>query len=167
MKSFKEYLEEKSPCWKGYEQFGMKKKGDKKVPNCIPVKEEEEPAIGDGFVFELHDTDIESTTIEFTEDGIVVELDDLAMDVIGECYLMEAEYKGRQVPLNKPMKGDVKKSKVYVKGPSGKVVKVEFGDPNMTIKKHIPARRKSFRARHRCDSPGPKHKARYWSCRAW
>ena len=89
------------------------------------------------------------------------------MDMIGECYLMEAEYKGRQVPLNKPMKGDVKKSKVYVKGPSGKVVKVEFGDPNMTIKKHIPARRKSFRARHRCDSPGPKHKARYWACKSW
>ena len=111
MKSFKEYLEEKSPCWKGYEQFGMKKKGDKKVPNCVPVKEEEEPAIGDGFVFELHDTDIESTIIEFTEDGIVVELDDLAMDMIGECYLIEAEYKGRQVQLNKPMKGDVKKSK--------------------------------------------------------
>lgn len=80
----------------------------------------------------------------------------------------EAEYQGRQVPLGKPMKGDVKKSKVYVKDPStGNVKKVEFGDPNMKIKKNIPARRKSFRARHRCDNPGPRTKARYWSCRAW
>ena len=82
--------------------------------------------------------------------------------------VFEAEYQGRQVTLNKPMKGDVKKSKVYVKDPStGNVKKVEFGDPNMTIKKHIPARRKSFRARHNCDNPGPKTKARYWSCKAW
>ena len=80
----------------------------------------------------------------------------------------EAEYQGRTVPLGKPMKGDVKKSKVYVKGPSGRVVKVNFGDKNMTIKKNIPARRKSFRARHHCDTnPGPRWKARYWSCRAW
>jgi hypothetical protein len=64
------------------------------------------------------------------------------------------------------MSGDVKKSKVYVKD-GDKVKKVEFGDPNMTIKKHIPARRKSFRARHNCDNPGPKTKARYWSCKAW
>ena len=81
----------------------------------------------------------------------------------------EADYHGRSVSLNKPMKGDIKKSKVYVKDPkSGNIKKVEFGDPNMTIKKHIPARRKSFRARHHCDTnPGPKTKARYWSCRAW
>lgn len=79
----------------------------------------------------------------------------------------EAEYQGRSVPLGKPMKGDVKKSKVYVKNEKGNVVKVNFGDPNMTIKKNIPARRKSFRARHNCDNPGPRTKARYWSCRAW
>jgi hypothetical protein len=80
----------------------------------------------------------------------------------------EAEYQGRKVSLGKPMAGDVKKSKVYVKGPSGRVVKVNFGDKNMTIKKNIPARRKSFRARHHCDTnPGPRWKARYWSCRAW
>ena len=81
--------------------------------------------------------------------------------------LAEAEYQGRKVPLNKPMKGDVKKSKVYVKKPNGKVVKVNFGDKNMRIKKSNPNRRKSFRARHRCENPGPKWKARYWSCRAW
>lgn len=79
----------------------------------------------------------------------------------------EAEYQGRKVSLGKPMKGDIKKSKVYVKNEKGNVVKVEFGDPNMTIKKHIPARRKSFRARHNCDSPGPRTKARYWSCKKW
>jgi hypothetical protein len=80
---------------------------------------------------------------------------------------LEAEYQGRNVPLGKPMKGDVKKSKVYVKGPSGRVVKVNFGDKKMKIKKSNPARRKSFRARHNCANPGPRHKARYWSCRAW
>jgi len=80
----------------------------------------------------------------------------------------EAEYQGRKVQLGKPMQGDVKKSKVYVKGPSGRVVKVNFGDKNMTIKKNIPARRKSFRARHHCDTnPGPRWKARYWSCKKW
>ena len=79
----------------------------------------------------------------------------------------EAEYQGRKVPLGKPMQGDVKKSKVYVKKPNGKVVKVNFGDKNMKIKKSNPGRRKSFRARHNCDNPGPRWKARYWSCRAW
>jgi hypothetical protein len=81
--------------------------------------------------------------------------------------IKEAEYQGRKVALGKPMAGDVKKSKVYVKGPKGNVVKVNFGDPNMKIKKSNPARRKSFRARHNCDNPGPRWKARYWSCRAW
>lgn len=80
--------------------------------------------------------------------------------------LFEAEYQGRDVPLNKPMRGDVKKFKVYVKK-GDKVVKVNFGDPNMRIKKSNPERRKSFRARHNCDNPGPKTKARYWSCRKW
>jgi hypothetical protein len=79
----------------------------------------------------------------------------------------EAEYQGRNVPLGKPMAGDVKKSKVYVKKPNGKIVKVNFGDKKLSIKKHIPGRRKSFRARHNCSNPGPRWKARYWSCRAW
>jgi hypothetical protein len=79
----------------------------------------------------------------------------------------EAKYHGREVPLNKPMSGDVKKSKVYVKNPKGNVVKVNFGDPNMRIKKSSPAHRRSFRARHHCENPGPKTSARYWSCRAW
>jgi len=80
----------------------------------------------------------------------------------------EAEYKGRKVKLNKPMRGDVKKFKVYVKDPkTGNVKKVNFGDKKMRIKKSNPKRRKSFRARHNCDNPGPKTKARYWSCKKW
>ena len=91
--------------------------------------------------------------------------------------LDEAEYQGRKVKLGKPTRGDVKKFKVYVKNPKGNVVKVNFGhggtsakkagQKTMKIKKSNPARRKSFRARHNCDNPGPRHKARYWSCRAW
>ena len=85
-----------------------------------------------------------------------------------EESLEEAEYHGRKVKLGKPMRGGPKKFFVYVKNPkTGKIVKVNFGDPNMTIKKHIPSHRKSFRARHHCDTPGPRTKARYWSCRAW
>lgn len=90
-----------------------------------------------------------------------------ASEVEKDREIDEAEYQGRKVTLNKPMQGDVAKSKVYVKGPKGNVVKVNFGDKNMKIKKSNPARRKSFRARHRCDNPGPKWKARYWSCKAW
>tara|TARA_A200000159_G_scaffold137133_1_gene137122 strand:- start:2542 stop:2958 length:417 start_codon:yes stop_codon:yes gene_type:complete len=84
-----------------------------------------------------------------------------------ETDMFEAEYQGRSVKLNKPMRGDVKKFKVYVKNDKGNTIKVNFGDPNMKIKKSNPARRKSFRARHNCDNPGPKTKARYWSCRKW
>ena len=79
----------------------------------------------------------------------------------------EAKYRGRKVKLNKPMRGDVKKFKVYVKNAKGNVVKVNFGDKKMRIKKSNPKRRKSFRARHNCKNPGPKGKARYWSCRKW
>ena len=79
-----------------------------------------------------------------------------------------AEYQGRKVQLNNPTRGDVKKYKVYVKNDKGNVVKVEFGDPNMSIKRDDPERRKSFRARHGCDTdPGPKYKAKYWSCKFW
>ena len=81
--------------------------------------------------------------------------------------VFEAEYQGREVKLGKPMVGDVKKFKVYVKNPQGNVVKVNFGQKGVKIKKNNPERRKSFRARHNCESPGPRHKARYWSCRKW
>jgi hypothetical protein len=82
--------------------------------------------------------------------------------------LHEAEYQGRKVQLGKPMAGDTKKFKVYVKNAKGNVVKVNFGQKGVKIKKNNPARRKSFRARHHCDTnPGPRWKARYWSCRKW
>jgi hypothetical protein len=70
-------------------------------------------------------------------------------------------------PLNKVMKGDVKKYKVYVKNNEGNTVKVNFGDPNMEIKRDDPKRRKSFRARHKCDTANDKTSPRYWSCRLW
>lgn len=88
--------------------------------------------------------------------------------------LLEAKYHGRTVQLGKPMQGDIKKFKVYVKNPKGKVVKVNFGfggssakGKRMVIKKNNPVRRKAYRARHHCDNPGPRHKANYWSCRKW
>ena len=91
--------------------------------------------------------------------------------------ITEAEYQGREVKLNKPMRGDVKKFKVYVKNEKGNVVKVNFGhggtsakkagEETMRIKKDDPERRKAFRARHNCDNPGPRTGARYWSCKAW
>jgi len=92
-----------------------------------------------------------------------------------ECgCVYEAEYHGRKVQLGKPMQGDIKKFKVYVKNPKGKVVKVNFGfggssakGKRMNIKKNNPKRRKAYRARHHCDNPGPRTKANYWSCRKW
>ena len=140
-------VDEKAPCWDGYVQYGMKDKDGKQVPNCIPVKEADEMDTVDSYCPRC-----------------------LAKEIIKarKGPLQEAEYRGRNVPLGKPMRGDVKKFKVYVKDPStGNVKKVNFGDPNMKIKKSNPARRKSFRARHNCDNPGPRTKARYWSCRKW
>ena len=103
---------------------------------------------------------------------------ELAYDSLHEGEMDEAKYQGREVPLGKPMAGDVKKSKVYVRDPAtGNIKKVNFGhggtsakragQKTMKIKKSNPARRKSFRARHNCENPGPRTKARYWSCRAW
>ena len=89
---------------------------------------------------------------------------------IAKASEMFFDVKGeKKAPLNKPFrtpKGP-KKFSVYVKNEKGNVVKVNFGDPNMEIKRDDPARRKSFRARHNCENPGPKTKARYWSCRMW
>jgi hypothetical protein len=119
-----EILQEKS-CWKGYIARGTKKKGDRIVPNCVPLEEQEE--------------------------------------------LEEAEYQGRKVTLNKPFltPDGPKKRSVYVKNDKGNVVKVNFGQKGVAIKKHLPKHRKSYRARHGCSNPGPKWKANYWSCKAW
>ena len=139
--------EARGTCWVGYQQIGMKKKNGRMVPNCVKENVEiyyEENGKGYGYTFEFY----------------------------GE-NLQEAEYKGRKVKLNKIMLGDKKKFKVYVKNDKGNVVVVHFGQGGdakggtMRIRKSNPKARKSFRARHNCDNPGPKYKARYWACRTW
>jgi hypothetical protein len=134
------------------------------------------PQVGDVFAVNFRqECLVESVVTEHVEDGFVIAADDKLLELFESygvtfengIHLADAEYQGRKVALGKPMQGDVKKFKVYVKNPSGNVVKVNFGDPNMRIKKSNPKRRKSFRARHNCANPGPRHKARYWSCRKW
>jgi hypothetical protein len=139
--------------------IGMKNKGDRKVPNCVPIQE------ADGYC--------PSCLIEYIKRSV----NESEYINIVEPGLNEAEYQGRQVKLGNPMRGDVKKFKVYVKNDKGNVIKVNFGhggtsakkagQKTMRIRKSNPARRKSFRARHNCDNPGPRTKARYWSCRKW
>jgi hypothetical protein len=131
----------------------------------------------DGIVIEADDTMIsilrhvgylnEDSNMPTAQDSISPIHSNVNKEHSSDDDLEEAKYRGREVPLGKKMKGDVKKSKVYVRKPNGNIVKVEFGDPNMRIKKSNPKRRKSFRARHNCDNPGPRWKARYWSCRSW
>ena len=153
---FEDLLLEKA-CWSGYKQIGMKKKNGRSVPNCVPEVKEHCGCDHDSY--------------------------DVYSEELGEGYALEfcrcpegldeAEYQGRKVKLNKPMQGDAKKFKVYVKNAKGNVVKVNFGQGGdakggtMRIRKSNPAARKSFRARHNCDNPGPKWKARYWSCKKW
>jgi hypothetical protein len=104
---------------------------------------------------------------KFTEEHI----DDIceACDLYEDLELTEAEYQGKKVTLNDPIRSSDGKKKfhVYARNDKGNIVKVGFGDPNMEIKRDDPARRKSFRARHNCANPGPKWKARYWSCYQW
>lgn len=174
--------EKKDPCWKGYQQIGMKKKGKKEVPNCVPKKEgftnEDFSSlideilnneIGEGIIEDLRITSNSLTNERITS----TKLEEMVNEALTEYYTMteetlnEAEYKGRKVSLGKISKGDSKKYKVHVKNGKGNVVKVEFGDPNMEIKRDNPARKKSFRARHHCENPGPRWKARYWACKTW
>ena len=112
------------------------------------------------------------------EQLVLQEMESMYLEVLSEGETIEeAEYRGRKVKLNKPMRGDVKKFKVYVKNAKGNVVNVNFGhggtsakkkgEKTMRIRKSNPKARKNFRARHNCDNPGPKWKARYWSCKKW
>ena len=96
-------------------------------------------------------------------------LDSVADYMKGENQKTAATKKKKNPKLNSPFRtpGGPKKFSVYVKNDKGNIVKVNFGDPNMKIKSNIPGRRKNFRARHNCENPGPKTKARYWSCRQW
>lgn len=165
------------PCWDGYKQVGMKNKNGKEVPNCVPVNENNKDMklvnlmpVNSKKVNEQID-EVEEYDVENEQDmkefvQFMREYTQYLAEANCNC-VYEAEYQGRKVQLGKPMQGDVKKFKVYVKNASGNVVKVNFGDPNMRIKKSNPERRKSFRARHNCDTPGPRWKARYWSCRKW
>lgn len=192
-------IEEGTRCWKGYEKQGMKTHFGKRVPNCVKKEDLDEGKMKDVAMDlkELSDAEFKEKygktkdemkmALEGRESTARVRLMKALDDVETrkkfakgeirvptpaerkekEDKVKEAEYQGRKVSLGKPMQGDVKKFKVYVKNPKGNVVKVNFGDPNMRIKKSNPARRRSFRARHNCANPGPRHRARYWSCRKW
>jgi hypothetical protein len=164
-KTCNESVQLNEACWDGYKQVGMKDKGGRQVPNCVPISEDidSDDDVNYGYV-EPEEYDVED---EDMEDFIAfMRSYDKTLNEGCQC-LREAEYQGREVQLGKPMAGDVKKFKVYVKNPQGNVVKVNFGQKGVKIKKNNPDRRRSFRARHNCESPGPRHKARYWSCRKW
>jgi DNA-directed RNA polymerase subunit RPC12/RpoP len=186
-------------CWDGYRQDGMKNKGGRQVPNCVPVNENETQSVECekcGWEWDLEDGGktpyvCHKCGHDNTEDYDELDVEDDDMEDFiqylkgytnelqeANCNcVFEAEYQGRDVKLGKPMQGDVKKFKVYVKNPAGNIVKVNFGhggtsaaskgEKTMRIRKSNPKARKSFRARHNCDQPGPRHKARYWSCRKW
>lgn len=140
-KSKKEDFQEEDPCWDTHKQVGMKKKNGKMVPNCVPKEEK------------------------------IISFKEHVSKSLYDHAIMESEYQGRKVKLNDPFRlpsGSKKKFGVYVKNDKGNIVKVTFGDPNMGINRDDPEARKSFRARHQCDTnPGPKWKARYWSCYQW
>jgi hypothetical protein len=184
-------------CWKGYKRMGTKQKGGKTVDNCVKEDhgpENPDAAVNYGEYDREGDMakddlrtinsaakelyailDADENLPEWVQAKITKAVDyiDTVRDYMKankyeeDVQTDEAKYQGREVPLGKKMAGDVKKSKVYVRKPNGNIVKVNFGDKKMRIKKSNPARRKSFRARHNCKNPGPRWKARYWSCRSW
>ena len=178
-KTFKDYLEES-----GLQYYtGVKKHGKEYMKRAAKAgregaSQEELGRIKDKY--SKAEKNKKTTEVERIKDLAGISLDEETYDGddfynnYGDMWynedeiMDEAEYQGRKVKLGKPMRGDVKKFKVYVRDPkTGNTKKVNFGDPNMKIKKSNPARRRSFRARHNCDNPGPRTKARYWSCRKW
>ena len=131
------------------------------------VKEDDIIGAGDRISFEFdHNLAVETSILDIKENNILIQTDKLLDQMFD---IMEAEYQGKKVQLNKPIRGGTKKFYVYVRDPKTKnIKKVSFGDTTgLSIKRDDPKRRKSFRARHNCDNPGPKTKARYWSCRMW
>ena len=158
------------------EQRALRKAGKKYLPYTLDRFEDDD-------IFEGLQYEGDESIIEMFEDAVLEEgglvcggclFEQLQEASCGCPDLMgEAVYQGKTVKLNKPTRGDVKKFKVYVnsgkKDSKGRIKakKVNFGDKKMKIKKNNPKRRKSFRARHNCDNPGPKTKARYWSCKKW
>jgi hypothetical protein len=201
-----EQLQEKS-CWKGYIARGTKKKGDRMVPNCVPLEEDagQEKEMIQGIAeilrgvkdvdnrkklaikqlsqlkseginideeefFAMCDIDVEEYDVEDAQDiKEFVSYMKENYSQLNEGLLEEAEYQGRKVTLGKPFltPDGPKKRSVYVKNAKGNIVKVNFGQKGVAIKKHLPKHRKSYRARHGCKNPGPRWKANYWSCKAW
>ena len=156
----------------GYQGNDLADPSNRKVPKILtPAPAKAKPKLGP----RVDDKDYYYEEITLEEDDDFEEHFGILGYSIDENDMFEAEYQGRTVKLNKPMRGDVKKFKVYVKDPkTGNVKKVNFGHggtsakrKTMRIRKSNPKARKSFRARHNCDNPGPKTKARYWSCRKW
>ena len=202
-----EQLQEKS-CWRGYIQRGTKKKGDRMVPNCVPLEETEENHkkemiqgiaeilrgvkdvdnrkklaakqlsqlkseginIDEEKFYTMCDIDVDEYDVEDAQDiKEFVSFMKENYNELNESKLEEAEYHGRKVTLGKPFltPDGPKKRSVYVKNAKGNVVKVNFGQKGVAIKKHLPKHRKSYRARHGCKNPGPRWKANYWSCKPW
>jgi len=202
-------LDETKPCWTGYKQIGMKKKGGKEVPNCVPIKENMGESNNymfwqnlktlhhaSGKLLEMNQQEIDEMCANghaWAVDHVASSADDIEEvyhffeanleeggdydgetehgyeDEYGSVEHMMAEGKYEGKPLGKPMHGDVKnkKFKVYVKNAKGNVIKVNFGDPNMEIKRDNPERRKSFRARHKCSQAKDRTTPKYWSCKMW
>ncbi len=183
--------EAQGPCWDGYERVPGTKEKEKgscrKKGSANESDELMETDEGNAFSGARQDA-IDSGEDEFEVDGEKHKVTGKKKHSMSESQLrkvirkiiLEACYDGRKVTLNKKMsnpESKTKKSKVYVAGKGkyksgpckgqNKAKKVQFGDPNMRIKKSNPKNRKSFRARHKCDTPGPKDKARYWSCKSW
>ena len=164
-------------CWSGYKQKGMKTMYGKRYPNCVKNESEDvetneasSPAQQAAIAINMKKKGVKPKNESLYED----EYGSVELVNYSEEFINEAVYHGRKVHLGKIMQGDVKKFKTYVKNDKGKVVKVNFGfggksahGKRMVIKKNNPARRKSFRARMKCDTPGPRWKPRYWACRTW
>jgi len=182
--------EAKGPCWDNYKQVGMKMKGGKEVPNCVPesmTQEEFDEALkkvkGTSNLYEPRKKSKYARTksmMDYMKTRDKNDADKSKGDKAKGDYRMRMynsmenawgemtekdDKSGKE--LNNPTRGDVKKYKVYVKNDKGNVVKVEFGDPNMSIQRDDPQARKNFRARHNCDQKKDKTTAGYWSCKFW
>ena len=215
---------EENPCWDGFKQVGMKTKGGKQVPNCVPEETTAESCCDNcidektfakmafdkiykmthpkhydalvktyanlirnepqkthahlaGRAVRQYNTKVDAKAL-MTYVNKLVAMGKLPKELKADFDVNQSESlnswgeitetdKNSGKELNNPTKGDVKKYKVYVKNDKGNVVKVEFGDPNMEIKRDDPERRKAFRARHNCDQKKDKTTAGYWSCKFW
>ena len=215
---------EENPCWDGFKQVGMKTKGGKQVPNCVPEETTAEDCCDDcidektfakmafdkiykmthpkhydalvktyanlirnepqkthahlaGRAVRQYNTKVDAKALMAYVNKLVA-MGKLPKELKADFDVNQSESlnswgeitetdKNSGKELNNPTKGDVKKYKVYVKNDKGNVVKVEFGDPNMEIKRDDPERRKAFRARHNCDQKKDKTTAGYWSCKFW